>query len=148
MFNKGSDRVWAQEGLDPMQRRRCFENSSGLPDGSILCYLVHLVTKMTKKLLIPSKSNSQSVIHLLGGSWAVIISAVTSPLIWVISIVALLITTHEPPSRPYTLYPYRIPIDHFIGTLQGTLITTHEPPSTHHGIEGFSTSTCARHLLA
>ena len=39
---------------------------------------------------------------LLGGSW-VVISGVISPLIWVISIVtlriALLITTHEPPSR-------------------------------------------------
>ena len=39
----------------------------------------------------------------LGGSW-VVLSGVRSPLIWVISIVALLITllitTHEPPSNP------------------------------------------------
>ena len=39
---------------------------------------------------------------LLGGSW-VVISGVTSPLIWVVTIVTLLITllitTHEPPSR-------------------------------------------------
>ena len=60
---------------------------------------------------------------LLGGS-GVVISGVINPLIWVISIVALLITllitTHEPPSRPSTLYPYRIPIDPFKGTLKGT----------------------------
>ena len=41
---------------------------------------------------------------LLGGSW-VVISRVISTLIWVISIVilliTLLITTHEPPSRPF-----------------------------------------------
>ena len=36
---------------------------------------------------------------LLGGSW-VVISGVLSPLIWVISIGTLLITTHEAPSRP------------------------------------------------
>ena len=39
---------------------------------------------------------------ILGGSW-VVIGRVISPLIWVITIVALLITplitTHEPPSR-------------------------------------------------
>ena len=39
---------------------------------------------------------------VLGGSW-VVISGVTSPLIWVITVVTLLIspliTTHEPPSR-------------------------------------------------
>ena len=39
---------------------------------------------------------------LLGGSW-VVISGVISPLIWVITIdillIAILITTHEPPSR-------------------------------------------------
>ena len=34
---------------------------------------------------------------VLGGSW-VVISGAISPLIWVISIVTLLITTHEPPS--------------------------------------------------
>ena len=43
------------------------------------------------------------VLGLLGGSW-VVISGVTSPLTWVISIVTLLITllitSHEPPSRP------------------------------------------------
>ena len=43
-------------------------------------------------------------VGLLGGSWAVI-SGVISPLIWAISMVALLITTlittHEPPSRAY-----------------------------------------------
>ena len=41
------------------------------------------------------------VLGLLGGSW-VVISGVTSPLTWVISIVTLLITllitSHEPPS--------------------------------------------------
>ena len=41
---------------------------------------------------------------LLGGSW-VVISGAVSPLIWVISIVALLITllvtTHEPPSMVF-----------------------------------------------
>ena len=40
--------------------------------------------------------------HLLGGSW-VVISGVISPRIWVTTIVilliALLVTTHEPPSR-------------------------------------------------
>ena len=46
------------------------------------------------------------------------------------------ITTHEPPSRPETLYPYRIPIDAFTGTLKGTLITTHEPPSIEFGFIG------------
>ena len=35
---------------------------------------------------------------LLGGSW-VVISGFISPLIWVISIVTLLISTHEPLSR-------------------------------------------------
>ena len=39
---------------------------------------------------------------VLGGSW-VVVSGVTSPVIWVMSIVTLritlLITTHEPPSR-------------------------------------------------
>ena len=43
------------------------------------------------------------VVGLLGGSW-VVISGVTSPLIWFITILTLLlitplITTHEPPSR-------------------------------------------------
>ena len=65
-------------------------------------------------------------------------------LIWVTSIVTLLITllitTHEPPSRPQTLYPYRIPIDPFQGTLKGTLITTHEPPSRFRLVEGFRES--------
>ena len=46
--------------------------------------------------------------RLLGGSW-VVISRVRSPLIWVISIVALLITllitTHEPPSGWLLLAP-------------------------------------------
>ena len=43
--------------------------------------------------------------NLLGGSW-VVISMVISPNVWVITIVTLLITplitTHEPPSKPYT----------------------------------------------
>ena len=38
------------------------------------------------------------ILKVLGGSW-VVINGVISPLIWVISIVTLLITTHEPPSR-------------------------------------------------
>ena len=38
----------------------------------------------------------------IGGSWAVI-SGVISPLIWVIIIATLLITTHEPPSRVWVL---------------------------------------------
>ena len=38
-------------------------------------------------------------ILLLGGS-GIVISGIISPLIWVISIVALLITTHEPQSIP------------------------------------------------
>ena len=62
---------------------------------------------------------------LLGGSW-VVINGVISPLMGVITIVTLiltpLITTHEPPSRPSTLYPYRIPIDPFKGTLKGTQV--------------------------
>ena len=35
---------------------------------------------------------------VLGGSW-VVISRVINPVIWVITIVTPLITTHEPPSR-------------------------------------------------
>ena len=46
-----------------------------------------------------------SAAPLLGGSW-VVISGVIRPLIWVITIVTilitLLITTHEPPSKPQT----------------------------------------------
>ena len=37
------------------------------------------------------------MIPILGGSW-VVICGVISPLIWVITIVTLLMTTHEPPS--------------------------------------------------
>ena len=44
-------------------------------------------------------------------------------------LITQLITTPEPPSRPYTLYPYRIPMDPLKGTLKGTLITNPEPPS-------------------
>ena len=40
---------------------------------------------------------------LLGGS-GVDISGVVSPPIWAISIVTLLITTHEPPSRAIRVY--------------------------------------------
>ena len=35
-------------------------------------------------------------------------------------LVTPLVATHEPPSRPSTLYPYRIPKDPFKGTLKGT----------------------------
>ena len=69
---------------------------------------------------------------LLGGSWAVIsrgIFRVTIIITHIRGLITLLITTHEPPSRPQTLYPYRIPIDPFKGTPKGTLITSHEPPS-------------------
>ena len=51
-------------------------------------------------------------------------------------LISPLIPTHEPPSRPYTLNPYRIPIDPF----KGTLITTHEPPSIGLRASGFSLS--------
>ena len=70
--------------------------------------------------------------EVLGGSWVVIsrvISRVTILITYIRGLITLLITTPEPPSRPETLYPYRIPIDPFKGTLQGTLITSHEPPS-------------------
>ena len=61
------------------------------------------------------------------GSYKWVISRVTI----LITHIALLITIHEPPSNPQikTVYPCRIPIDPFKGTLKGTLITTHEPPS-------------------
>ena len=35
-------------------------------------------------------------------------------------LVTPLVATHEPPSRPSTLYPYRIPKDPSKGTLKGT----------------------------
>ena len=60
--------------------------------------------KLWEKSGFSSISNAPfpRVCGLLGGSW-VAISGVIRPLIWVISIVilliALLITTHEPPSR-------------------------------------------------
>ena len=59
---------------------------------------------------------------LLGGSWVVIsgvISRVTMNITPARGLITPLITTHEPPSRPSTLYSYRIPIDP--GTLKGTL---------------------------
>ena len=53
------------------------------------------------KLLGPFKGTL--ILPLLGGSWVVKFGRI-SPLIWVISMVilliTLLITTHEPPSRP------------------------------------------------
>ena len=63
----------------------------------------------------------------LGGSWVVIsrvISRATILIIHIQGLLTLLITTpEEPPSRPQTLDPYRIPIDPFKGALKGTLIT-------------------------
>ena len=54
--------------------------------------------------LLPTLQADQGLrVSLLGGSW-VVIGMAKSPLIWVITIVALLITplstTHEPPSKP------------------------------------------------
>ena len=56
-------------------------------------------------------------------------SRITTVITHIRGLTTPLITTHEPPSRPSTLYPCRIPIDPFKGTLKGTLITTPEPPS-------------------
>ena len=65
------------------------------------CTTPSLRNKPERFRLAPG-SGKQPFRGLLGGSW-VIIGGVTSPLIWVISIVTLritlLITTHEPPSR-------------------------------------------------
>ena len=60
-------------------------------------------------------SSSVAPVPLLGGSW-VVISGVISPLIWVIAIVTLLITTHEPPSRARVFY---LPPSYDEPTLQG-----------------------------
>ena len=58
------------------------------------------VTQMVAAAMHPKlKPRLRSRNTILGGSW-VVISEVTSPLIWVISIVTLLITTFDPPSRP------------------------------------------------
>ena len=62
-----------------------------------------LLVRLVASVLHPKPSCYKYL--LLGGSW-VVISAVISPLIWLISIVTLIltpfITTHEPPSTATT----------------------------------------------